>query len=160
MLGGKANNGPNLYSPSYKDFAPRVAFAYTPFNSQKTVINGGAGIVYDRTVINAINFLQDQISYLFFNTTPNQFGSPASKTQSAVYESLANDTRVGTNLSYPASMNPAPEPITAPYTPYVDGSGNPYGLADGATSFVISPNLKDPYSIALNFGVQQELPST
>ena len=59
-LGGKANNGPNLYAPSYKDFAPRVAFAYHA--SPHTVINGSAGIVYDRTVINAINFLQDQIS--------------------------------------------------------------------------------------------------
>jgi hypothetical protein len=31
-------------------------------------------------------------------------------------------------------------------------------LAEGSTGFVISPNLKDPYSIALNFGVQQEIP--
>ena len=30
-LAGKANHGPDLYAPNYKDFAPRVAFAYTPF---------------------------------------------------------------------------------------------------------------------------------
>jgi hypothetical protein len=152
VLGGKANNGPNLYAPSYKDFAPRFAFAYTPFNNQKTVINGGAGIVYDRTVINAINFLQDQISYLFSNSNTNQFGA------ATVDESLATDTRLGANLSYPAAINPLPSPITSPYTPYVDGFGNPYGLAAGETSFVIDPKLKDPYSIALNFGVQQDIP--
>ena len=36
--------------------------------------------------------------------------------------------------------------------------GQPYGLALGETNFIISPNLKDPYSIAINAGVQQEFP--
>ena len=152
VLGGKANHGPNLYAPSYKDFAPRVAFAYTPYSSGKTVINGGAGILYDRTVINAINFLQDQISYLFFNQPINQYGA------STPDGSLAIDPRVGANLAYPSSLNPAPEPVTTPYTPYIDSTGVPFGLAAGETSFVISPTLKDPYSFALNFGVQQEFP--
>ncbi len=151
-LGGKANHGPNLYNPSYKDFAPRLGFAYTPYTDGKTVIMGSAGIIYDRTVINAINFLQDQISYLFFNTNTNNFGS------SSIDESLATDTRLGSNLSYPNSLNPSPLPVASPYTPYVDASGTPYGLADGETSFVIPSSLKDPYSIALTLGVQQELP--
>ena len=153
VLGGKVNHGPNFYAPSYKDFAPRFAFAYTPFDSQKTVINGGAGIVYDRTVINAVNFLSDQISYLFSNLNTNQFGSSG-----GADASLAADTRLGSNLVYPSSLNPSPPPIATPFTPYVDGGGTPYGLVDGEASFVIDPNLKDPYSIALNFGVQQELP--
>jgi hypothetical protein len=149
ILGGKANNGPNLYAPSYKDFAPRVAFAYNP--TPKTVINGGAGIVYDRTVINAVNFLQDQISYLFSNQQVAQFGG------STPTASLVADTRLGSNLSYPASLNPPPAPLTVPYTPYVS-DGFAYGLAAGETNFVISPTLKDPYSFAFNLGVQQELP--
>jgi hypothetical protein len=153
ILGGKANHAPNPYDMSKKDFAPRLAFAYTPFNSQKTVINGGAGIVYDRTVINAIDFLQDQISYLFSNTNTNQFGSGG-----GAVASLAADTRLGSGLSYPSALNPLPSPIASPFTPYVDGGGTPNGLAAGQTGFVISPNLKDPYSIALNFGVQQDLP--
>jgi len=153
VLGGKANHGPNIYSPDYKDIAPRVAFAYTLGSSGKTVVNGGAGIVYDRTVINAINFLQDQISYLFFNQQISQFGSGA-----GAAASLAADTRVGANLAYSATLNPAPIAVTTPYTPYIDGSGTPYGLAAGETSFVISPTLRDPYSITMNFGIQQELP--
>ena len=35
----------------------------------------------------------------------------------------------------------------------------PYGLAAGSFSFEVSPTLKEPYSIALNAGVQQELPA-
>jgi hypothetical protein len=153
VLGGKANHGPNMYAPSYKDFSPRFAFAYTPYNNQKTVINGGAGIVYDRTVIDAIAFLQDQISYLFSNANTKQFGS-----SSGADASLATDTRLGASLAYPSTLNPLPSPIASPFTPYVDGFGYPYGLAEGESSFVIDPHLKDPYSIALNFGIQQELP--
>ena len=144
ILGGKANNGPNLYQMATKDFAPRLSFAYSP--TPKTVINGSAAIVYDRTVINAINFLQDQLSYLFSNSATNQFPS------------LKADPRVGSNLSYDSTLNPTPTPISAPYTPYVDSNGNPYGLAQGQFNFVVSPDLKDPYSISLNVGVQQDLP--
>ena len=152
VLGGKANHGPALYKLPWKDFAPRVAFAYSPFNSRKTVVSGSAGIVYDRTLIDAIDFLQDQISYLFFNQQISQFGS------GSVRDTLATNPRLGANLAYPDSLNPPPAPVTTPYTPYVDSTGTPYGLAIGQTSFVINPGLKDPYSIALNAGVQQELP--
>lgn len=155
-LGGKANHGPNLYAPSYKDFAPRIGFAYNPV--PHTVVNGSIGIVYDRTVINAINFLQDQISYLFSNQQNVQFSSSPTATLNGAGASLLNNPRVGSGLSYSASLNPLPAALTKPYTPYVDGSGTPYGLAAGETNFVISPNLKDPYSIAFNFGIQQELP--
>jgi hypothetical protein len=150
-LGGKANNADPLYQPSYKDLAPRLAFSFSPFANEKTVFNGSAGIVYDRTVINAINFLQDQISYLFSNTQVNNIG------QSSPEATLAINPRVGSNLSYPSSYNPPPAALTVPYTPY-DAGGLLYGLAAGETNFVISPNLKDPYSIAITFGVQQELP--
>ncbi len=165
-LGGKANKGPNFYQMAKKDFAPRVAFAYTA--APGTVFNGSAAIVYDRTVINAINFLQDQISYLFSNTITNNFPGttqPANSTLTPAAYALSADTRVGTNLSYPSTLNPVPLPLSVPYLPYVDTSGTitgiagqPYGLGEGETNFIISNNLKDPYSIALNAGVQQNLP--
>jgi hypothetical protein len=147
ILGGKANNGPSSYAPSYKDFAPRLAFAYNPSFSPKTVINGSAAIVYDRTVINAINFLQDQLSFLFYNNNTNELGD------------LTNtDQRLGANLSYDTTnLNPAALPILPPYVPYVS-NGAGYGLAQGEEGFVIDPGLRDPYSISLNAGIQQELP--
>jgi hypothetical protein len=149
-LAGKANNGPNMYQPNYKDFAPRFAITLAPFSDRKTVFDASAGIIYDRTVINAINFLEDQVPNLFANTAVNNIGDPA-----GAAASLAVEPRVGTNLAYPASTIPSPQ-FTNP--PYIDPSGNPYGLEEGETNFVIDPNLKDPYAIALTAGVQQELP--
>ena len=154
ILGGKKNNGPDLYGMAMKDFAPRLAVSYSP--TPTMVINASAGIVYDRTVINAINFLQDQISYLFSNTQNNLLAEGSSAAAA-----LAAAPRVGTDtngaLTYPASLNPSPSPIAVPLTPYVY-QGIPYGLAEGETNFIVSPNLKDPYSIALNAGIQQDLP--
>ncbi len=152
VLGGKANKGPDMYDMSYKDFGPRVGFAFTPYADQKTVLNGSVGIIYDRTVIDAISFLQDQISYLFSNTQSNQFGGASAP------DSLAVDPRIGSGLSYSSSLNPAPAALATPYVPFVDGDGIPYGLPEGDTSFVIDKKLKDPYSIAFNFGIQQDLP--
>ncbi|NUQ30242.1 MAG: TonB-dependent receptor, partial [Acidobacteriaceae bacterium] len=150
QLGGKANNGPALYSPNYKDFAPRFAFAYNPGFDPKTVFNGSIGIVFDRTVINAVNFVQDQSSYLFQNTANRQYGS------SNANSALLNDPRIGSNLSVPAA--PTAPALSKPYTPYVTG-GVGTGLADNQFNTIIDPKLKDPYSIMYNFGIQHEFPA-
>ena len=147
VLGGKANHAPSSYAQTYNDFAPRLAFAYNPSFSHNTVFNGSAAIIYDRTVINAINNLQSQLSFLFENNSTNQLGD------------LTNpDERLGANLSYDPGLAPTPLPIASGYIPYVDPETGPFGLAAGQEGFDIDPKLKDPYSIAVNAGVQQELP--
>ena len=149
--GGKVNNGAPLYQPSYKDFAPRFAFAYNPSYSPKTVINGSAGLVFDRTVINAVNFIQDQSSYLFQNSANTQYGGAG-----AIGALGAANPRLGAGLTF-TNPNTAPV-ITKPYTPWVDGGGNPFGLTNNEFNTIVDPTLKDPYSIVFNAGLQQELP--
>src|SRR6185312_16242281 len=142
-LGCKANNAAPLYQPSHKDFAPRVAIAYAPGFAKGLVFNAGGGLVYDRTVLNALNFVQDQNSFLFQNSVENDLGD------------LQNDPRIGSNFTgFPANTPPV---ITEPYTPYVSG-GTPFGLGEFTYNTIIDPKLKDPYSIALNGGIQQQLP--
>ncbi len=146
VLGGKANNAPSSYQQPYKDFEPRFAFSYNPSFAPKTVINGSAAIVYDRTVINAVNNLQSQLSFLFENSATNQLGS------------LTNTgERLGANLSYVPTLAPTGTAPPSGFIPFVSG-GQGYGLAQGQYGFDIDPNLKDPYSISLNVGIQQELP--
>ena len=152
VLGGKANNGPGLYQPSYKDIAPRFAFAYSPSFDRKTVFNGGAGVVYDRTVINAVQYQQDQHSYLFQQQTTTPYGISGNPVNS-----LKNDPRLGANNALPPVVTPAAP--TTPFQPFVSG-GSPFGLQNGsAFNTIIDPALKTPYSVAFNAGVQHEFPS-
>jgi hypothetical protein len=152
VLGGKANNGPDLYHQSNHDIAPRFAFAFNPAWERKMVVNGGAGIVYDRTVINAVQFQQDQYSYLFQQSINTTYG-----TTTDPVGSLKTDPRIGANFALPA-VTPPPA-IQAPYQPFVS-AGVPGGLQNGqAFNQAIDPNLKTPYSIGFNAGVQYELPS-
>lgn len=150
-LGGKANNKPGYYQPQNKDFAPRFAFAWNPSFDRKTVFSGGAGVVYDYTVVNALQFQQLQSSYLFEASNTNLFGTagnPVSTIETAPrFAGIANA--------------PAPPPaptITLPYTPFVSG-GNAYGLPYGEFNIMINPQLKTPYNIEFNYGVQHQFPA-
>jgi hypothetical protein len=149
-LGGKANHAPGYYKPQYKDFGPRIAAAYA-FNP-KTVINGGIGIVYDQTVINAVQYQQSQFDYLFQASATQPIGFPNDP-----FDTLLNNPRF-TGVNNPPAPPTAPT-ITKPFLPFVDSSGSPFGLANGqAFNEIVDPKLKTPYSIQLNFGIQHEMP--
>jgi hypothetical protein len=158
-LGGKANNGPGLYHPDWKDFAPRFSFAYNPssthgmlshlFGDRKMVVRGGAGIVFDHPVTNALNFLQDQNTYVLQGVSATTFGFGETASQA-----LLNDARFTDPTALPA-ISPAPT-VSVPFTP------DPNGTSDGAGLFnyAIDPNLKVPYSEVFSFGIQRELPGS
>ena len=149
VLGGKANNGPPLYQPQHKNFAPHFAFAYNPSFDRKTVFNGGASLVYDRTIVNAIEQLQDQYSYLFQQTKSLSEGIPGDP-----YNSLKTDPRLDANNGLSAVSITPPATPKAPYQPFVS-NGVPFGLQNGlAFNQAVDPNLKTPYSIVYNAGMQ------
>jgi len=153
-LGGKSNHGPGYYNPQYLNFGPRFAAAYS-FNP-KTVFNLGAGVLFDQTVINAVQYQESQFDYLFQASATQPFGTPGDANAS-----LATDTRF-TGLNNPIAPPSAPA-ITKPFFPFVSGTGSsavPFGLANGqAFNETIDHNLKTPYSIQYSFGFQHEFPS-
>ena len=149
-LGGKANHAPGYFKPQYLNFAPRLAVAYS-FNP-KTVFNAGIGLLYDQTVVNAVQYQQSQYSYLFQASATEPLGDPSS-----VSNTLLTDARF-TGLDSPPAP-PTPPTITKPFLPFVDSTGTPFGLANGgAFNEIIDPKLKTPYSIQLNFGFEHEIP--
>ncbi len=154
-LGGKANKGPSFYAPDNKDFAPRFSFAWTPYNDHKFVINGGAGVVYDETIINALLQEEANYSYLFQSAGTLDYGVSGSAKNSAAYNSLQQNPRF-TSLATPP-MQPTAPAITNPDAPFVSG-GQPYGLANGgAFNITVDRKLPTPYNLMFNLGVQQDL---
>jgi hypothetical protein len=149
ILGGKANNGPPLYQPENHLFAPRFGFAYNPSWDQKTVFNGSIGIVYDRTIINAVQQIQDADSYLFQQTLPTSLGIPGDP-----YNSIRTGARLDAKNGISTVPISPPATPKAPYQPFVV-NGSPNGLKLGsAFNATIDPHLKTPYSIAFNGGMQ------
>ncbi len=151
LYGGKANNQPSYYQPSNKNFAPSVAFAYSPSWDKKSVFRAGASLKYDYSLINALQFQQLQTSYLFEASNTNLFGTPGDATATLM------DAPRFAGLSSPPPPPAAPTIVT-PFVPFVDGSGTPYGLPNSEFNLMMDTKLKTPYNIALDFGFQHEFP--
>ena len=167
-LGGKANHAPGLYHPDWHDFQPRFAFAYSPagvsgrlgrlLGDRKTVIRGGAAIIDDHTVVNALNFLQDQNTWILQSQASTQYGETGDPSTD-----LATNPRFISTTQLPAGAIASPPVITTPFFPGVASSsgGNPYGPVTGLIfnpfNYGIDPNLKTPYSETFSLGFQREL---
>ena len=144
VLGGKANKGPNLYEPDWKNLAPRFAFAFNPSFDRNTVFRGSAGLVFDRTVASAVLYQQDQNSYLF--QQPLAISNGVSGNSRAA---LQNDPRYGTTVA----ITPPPTPQSG-FQPFVT-NGVPTGLQNGQVfNTTIDHNLKTPYSITTTFTME------
>lgn len=160
-FGGKANHAPGYYHPDWHDFAPRLGFAYNPsftngllggiLGDRKTVIRGGAGIVFDHTIMSAINFFNDQSSFVFGQSVATVFQN-----------GLNGDPRfsdVGGLGGLPA-LNP-PQAAAVPAEPYLLPAGSPYkygGLVGNQNELAIDPHYRTPYAETITFGIQRELP--
>jgi hypothetical protein len=163
VMGGKANHGPGFYSAQHTDFAPRFSFAYNPsggegwlgrlLGDRRTVIRGGAGLVYDHPGINALNFFQDQYTYVLQNITAVTYGTGIATTD------LTSDPRFTAIGALPSDAPAPPPPVSVPFQPFVDKNG-PFGTASsqGLFNYAIDPHLKTPYSEAFTLGIQRELP--
>jgi hypothetical protein len=157
-LGGKGNPGdaPSLYPAEYHNFSPHVGFSYNPNFDKKSVFNGSAGVVYDRTVINSIQHLQDAYSYLFQQTKSTASGIPGDP-----YNSIKTDPRLDSNNGISTVSLTPPATPKPPYQPFTDDTGAPFGLQNGlAFNETIDPTLKTPYSFIFNAGYQREMPGS
>jgi hypothetical protein len=160
-LCGKANHARGFAESDLNNFAPRLSFSWNPsakegflgklLGDRRTSIRGGGSVVYDR-VGGAVTFIQDQISYLFDNSSATNFGASSPVT------ALLNDPRF-TSLSTLPVQNTAPT-ITRPFTPFVT-NGIPNGNANSSAAFnyTVDQQFRIPYSIEYSFGFQRELPA-
>lgn len=155
---GSPYGKPGLYSAQTKNFAPRLGIAWTPhfesgplgkiFGTDKTSIRAGAGMYYQ-------NFGPELAqSY----SASGEFGLSTQVSNPSASLALGAAPRIGSSIS---DMNNIPLGLLTSLNLTPPASFN-FPSVPPAGSFMIAhgidQSLKTPYSYALDFSVQRQLP--
>lgn len=167
--GGKANHGANSwYTPDYKDFAPRLALAYSPNfdqgignflfgNGGKSSIRLGAGIFYDNigqpiAVSSDLNGSPGTATSLTDGSQQFCLGGnvcPSTSTPAPRFAGTCTLSSGCTGFPDITQFFTPPTTATFPFTPVANTSN---------LGFAVDPGLRTPYSIHFNADIQRELP--
>jgi hypothetical protein len=167
----RADNGHTLKGQDLNNFAPRIGFAFSPFDSNKLVIRGGYGIFFDRPSTAFINTIFSNYPFLReVEVTAPSRQVPINTPFSQQDPTLPFNNYLPNRLVYQFSSTTGGSYVIrdgTPVTRQADGSNNPNDLATGlpargnvAETFefrAIDRNLRTPYVQQWNFGFQYEL---
>jgi Carboxypeptidase regulatory-like domain/TonB dependent receptor-like, beta-barrel len=139
---GKANGRPGYWAKQKTNLAPRLSIAYAP--NPRTTIRAGAGMYFDHFGQGIVNSFDQQGS----------FGLSSSVNSPAGNYGVQDSPRfTGPHDIPPLAGCPSPAAtITYPFTPSTQPN------CDFAITWGIDNHLKTPYSYALDFSLQRELP--
>jgi Carboxypeptidase regulatory-like domain len=168
-LSGQANGKPPYWGYDYKDFAPRLAFAYSPkaeggwskrlWGGQgKTSIRAGYGLYFDHFGEGIVNTFDREGS----------FGLTTAEVNPAGIQTVDGSARYSGLFNIPTSSNdgncatpPCPligQPPTGPFPVFPpSGAATPGGFA---ITWGLDDKLKTPYSHLIDFSITRELPSS
>ncbi|HEY2383780.1 MAG TPA: TonB-dependent receptor [Terriglobia bacterium] len=147
QIGGPVNHGPGYYPQDKKDWAPRLALAYSPTSGSMlekilgsgSVLRTGASLIYDN----------------YGNAMGAQFSSSGSPGLSTAVQQVAN-------TDYSSSPRYDGTPATLTHLATATGGAFPFTpplLIGGFTSFTnVQSNLKAPYQYILSANYARPLP--
>src|SRR5438067_876605 len=124
------------------NFGPRVAFAYDPFKSGKTVIRGGAGIFYNRALLRTIDDFTLGAQKLFFDT--DTLVDPAT---GKLMSNAQRRAFISANLHFPQTLT-----VDSPLV-------KQFGVLNSGFSRRLDPKLRIPESYQINIGVERQIGS-
>lgn len=120
-------------TPSYKEFQPRLGFAWDPRGDGRTVIRGGYGIFYDQLFQNLTLFATQQTNPTIYQTVLDQVNSAVG---------------VGQLANFRFGIDPLPAP---------PANASNANLEFGGFGRINDPTLRDPYVQKYSIGFEHNL---
>jgi Carboxypeptidase regulatory-like domain len=157
-LAGRANGKPSWYNPDYKNFAPRLAVAWSPDYEHgflqklfgrpgQSSVRAGFGLYYDR-IGQPIALDSDKYGSPGVSTYVSDGTSPFTLATAPRFSGTCSVTGC-TGLPDVSQFVPLPTSASLPFTPSATFSN--FG-------FFVDPHLKTPYTMGLTLSYQRELP--
>jgi hypothetical protein len=149
-----------LHTPK-KNFAPRISFAWDPFNDHKTVIRGGYGIFYSPIyaqipgVVSVLGNVNN--TRKIANTLVKLTGVPGAPTianSAVIFQTLLAEGKINCGTPPPGDFACITPADLTQFNLSVPNTGP---LPPGTVLFAGQPNYKSPISQQASLGIEREL---